>query len=127
MRGNSNSQKSARMDREAGSLRIRSDLEVRGVAPEFSQLVAKRLAAISSDLSDPEYAAVLNGVAAAYRVHADACEAPVERPLGVNELQRLTEGFATELHKLEEGLQILSAYVVRLGDCASRESAAGLH
>ena len=72
-------------------------------------------------------AAVLNGVAAAYGVHAEARGVPVEHDAGVNEIQRLTEGFASELHKLEESLQILSAYVVRLGARSSREVAASLH
>jgi hypothetical protein len=39
-----------------------------------------------------------------------------------NELQRLMEGLTGELHKLDEGLQMLSAYLVRMGALWSRES-----
>ena len=127
MRENSNCQNPIRTECDAHAVRIRSDLEYRGVAPEFSRLVARRLGAISSDLSGCEYEAVLDGVAAAYRVHAEARDVPAEHSIGVNEMQRLAEGFASELHKLEEGLQILSAYVVRMGARASRRSAESLH
>ncbi len=127
MREDSNCQDSIGTKNDARARRIRTDLESRGVASEFSLLVAERLGAISSDLTSGEYDAVLNGVAAAYGVHADARDVPVEHDAGVNEIQRLTEGFASELHKLEESLQILSAYVVRLGARASREMAASLH
>lgn len=127
MRQNSNFQNSLRTECDARARRIRSDLESRGVTREFSLLVARRLGAISSDLSGSEYEAVLDGVAAAHRVHAEARDVPAEYSIGVNEIQRLTEGFASELHKLEEGLQILSAYVVRMGGRALRRPAESLH
>ena len=127
MRESSNCQNPIRTECDARARRIRSDLEGRGGAPPFSLLVARRLGAISSDLTEGEYDAVLNGVAAAYRVHAEACDVPVENAVDVNEIQRLAEGFAGELHKLEEGLQILSAYVVRLGARVSRGGAPRLN
>lgn len=109
---------------------IRSDLEDRGVAREFSDPVAERLTSIAPDLSASEYMAVLDGVAAAYGVHRDACGDGSEvRPPArdVSEIQRLMEGFGTELRKLEEGLQILSAYVVRMGTRAGSERPHTLH
>ena len=127
MRENPNFQIPIRTECDARARRIRADLEYRGVAAEFSMLVARRLGAISSDLSESEYDAVLDGVAAAYRVHAEARDVPIEQSSGVNEIQRLAEGFASELYKIEEGLQILSAYVVRLGVSASRGAAPSLH
>lgn len=127
MREDANCQDPIEIENDPRARRIRSDLESRGVASEFSLLVAQRLGAISSDLTRGEYDAVLNGVAAAYRVHTEARDVPVESDADVNEIQRLAEGFASELHKLEEGLQILSAYVVRLGARASREAASSLH
>ena len=127
MRENSSCQNPIRTECDERARRIRSDLECRGVASEFSALVAQRLGTISSDLSAGEYDAVLNGVAAAYRVHAETCDEPAGHSVGVNEIQRLAEGFASELHKLEEGLQILSAYVVRLDVRASQKAAPSLH
>jgi len=89
---------------EADPERVQSDLENRGVDPEFSRPVARRLAAIAPDLSTPEYAAIL-----------------------ANELQRLMEGFTGELRKLDEGLQMLSTYILRMGALSSREGSGNLH
>ncbi len=101
-------------DAEERGVRIRGDLESRGVAPEFSTPVARRLSAIASDLSDEEYDAVLEGVATAYGVHCQSSDDAADEVRDICELERLMEGFTGELKKLEEGLQILSAYVVRM-------------
>lgn len=113
------------IDTEQGrSEQIRSDLESRGVAPELSLPAARRLSAIAPDLSPKEYGAVLDGVAAAY---LQPCEGQVQ-PVGeVGEIQRLMEGFTGELRKIEEGLQILSAYVVRMENRSSPEPPATIH
>jgi hypothetical protein len=102
---------------------IRADLESKGVAPQFSQPVADRLADIAPDFSSGEYEAVLDGVAAAYGVH----QRDFDTASDVNEIQRLLDGFTGELRKLEEGLQILSAYVHRMQTRATRGNAATLH
>jgi len=107
--------------------RVRSDLEQRGIDPQFSQPVAERLVAIAPDLSVPEYAAILDGVTAAYSVHREFAQ-----PRGVgaqhgNEFRRLMEGCTGELRKLDEGLQMLSAYLVRIGVLRSREDSGSLH
>ena len=106
---------------------VRSDLERRGVAPEYSQSVADRLRAIAADLDSKEYAAVLDGVAAACAVPrpADGTHDPEITDLA--EMRRLVEGFTGELRKLDEGLQILSAYVVRMTARASRAIPPTLH
>ena len=103
--------------------RIRADLESKGVAPEFSQPVADRLAEIAPDFSSAEYEAVLDGVAAAYGVH----QRDFDTPGDVNEIQRLMDGFTGELRKLEEGLQILSTYVHRMRTRVARGHATTLH
>jgi hypothetical protein len=115
------------VSRDAGELdgrskRIRSDLEKRGVGPELSVPAARSLSGIAADLSPKEYGAILDAVAAAY-VHPDATQAIGD----VGEIQRLMEGFTGELRKLEEGLQILSAYVVRMGSRSNRERPTTLH
>ena len=112
---------------EADLEQVRSDLENRGIDPEFSRPVARRLVAIVPDLSAAEYAAILDGVAVAYSAHRET-----SRPNGVNfrhgnELQRLMEGLTGELRKLDEGLQMLSAYLVRVGALLSREGSENLH
>ena len=112
---------------EADPERVRSDLENRGIDPEFSGPVARRLVAIAPGLPASEYAAILDGVSAAYGAHRET-----SRPNGVNfrhenELQRLLEGLTGELRKLDEGLQMLSAYLVRVGALLSRKGSGTLH
>jgi len=107
--------------------RVRSDLEQRGIDPQFSQPVAERLVAIAPDLSVPEYAAILDGVTAAYSVHRE-----FGQPKGIgmqhgNEFRRLMEGCTGELRKLDEGLQMLSAYLVRMRALWSRDDSGNLH
>jgi hypothetical protein len=112
---------------EADLEQVRSDLENRGIDPEFSGPVARRLVVIAPGLPASEYAAILDGVSAAYGAHRET-----SRPNGANfrhtnELQRLMEGFTGELRKLDEGLQMLSAYLVRVGALLSREGSERLH
>jgi hypothetical protein len=107
--------------------RVRSDLEDRGVDPEFSRPAAERLVAIAPDLSTLEYAAILDGVSAAYGVHREISGSSDARSRDGKELQRLMDGFTGELRKLDEGLQILSAYLVRMSALLSREGARNLH
>ncbi len=93
----------------------------------FSEPVAERLAAVALDLSSSEYAAALEGVAAAYDVYREDCEALAHSSRDIDEIQRLMQGFAGELLKLEEGLRIISAYVLRMHNRASRDGGGVLH
>ena len=99
-------------DRGAFIPSLREDLEGRGVSPQFSDSVAFRLAKIADDLGAAEYEAVLEGVAAAYGV----CRQDENRSARVEtrEINRLVQDFAVELKKLDEGLRILSAYLLRI-------------
>ena len=120
------SEKSVRrgfVQRRSWSGRIRADLESKGIAPEFSEPVADRLAKIASAFSSTEYNAVLDGVAAAYGVHRQEHSAAND----VKEIQRLMLNFTTELVKLEEGLQILSAFLQRMRGSASKGQGPTLH
>ena len=113
--------------RELDLEQVRSDLEDLGIDPEFSRPVARRLVSIAPGLTDVEYAAILDGVTAAYSVHRDRT-GPSDAGIGRgNELRRLMEGCTTELRKLDEGLQMLSAYLLRMCALASREESGNLH
>jgi hypothetical protein len=112
---------------EADPERVRSDLENRGIDPEFSRPVAQRLVAIAPDLSALEYAAILDGVSAAYGVYREISGLNDVRFRQGNELQRLMDGFRGELRKLDEGLQMLSTYILRMGALSSREDSGSLH
>ncbi len=107
--------------------RIRADLEGKGVGSAFSEPVAERLEEVAFDLSSSEYAAALEGVAAAYDVYREDCEALAHSSRDIDEIQRLMQGFAGELRKLEEGLRIVSAYVLRMHSKASRERRGLVH
>ena len=107
--------------------RIRADLESRGVDSGYSDPVAERLEEIALGLSSSEYAAALEGVAVAYDVYREDCEALAHSSRDIDEIQRLMQGFAGELRKLEEGLRIVSAYVLRMHSKASRERRGLLH
>lgn len=113
--------------RETELDRLRSDLESRGVDPAISQPLARRLLAIVPDLSESEYAALLAGVSTAAGFHPDRSEPRRAGPRPDNELRRLMEGFTGELRKLDEGLQLLSTYLVRMGALSSRKGRDRLH
>ena len=112
---------------QRGCRQIRKDLEVRGVDAETSALLATRLELELEPLSAAEYNAALDGVAAT----CDVCQADADclERYGhdVDEIQRLMQGFAGELRKLEEGLRIVSAYVLRMHDKASQSSGRLVH
>jgi hypothetical protein len=107
--------------------RIRADLESKGVSPGFSEPLAQRLERLHSEPGSEAYAAALEGAVAAH----DACRGDAEplddRSRDIEEIQRLMQGFAGELLKLEEGLRIISAYVLRMHNKAARDGDGILH
>jgi len=92
--------------------RIREDLERRGVSAEFSGSVSARLEPLATNLSAGEYALVLESVALAYGAHRDDLQRN-DRD-GEKEIQHMVQDFAVELKKLDEGLRVLSAYLLRI-------------
>ena len=110
MRQGSGSRRAQADGRTKRRSRIRLDLESKGMAPRVSEPVAERLSAIASGLTPEEYAAVLDGLAAAYNGHREERPSPLHDLGDIAEIQRLTQGFADELQKLDEGLRILAAY-----------------
>jgi hypothetical protein len=107
--------------------RVRADLERHGIAPELAQRLADRITAVVSHLPSDQYSAVLSGVAAAYGAPVDEGDGSPQSSGDIAEIQRLLHGFADELGKLEEGLQILSAYVHRMRDRSSDDRDRILH
>ena len=107
--------------------RIRTDLENKGVSPEFSERLAQRLERLRSEPGSDTYAAALEGAAAAYDASLGDAELLEDRSSDIEEIQRLMQGFAGELLKLEEGLGIISAYVLRMHNRASRDGGGVLH
>jgi hypothetical protein len=95
---------------------LRADLARRGIAGAFSGPVAARLATRVEGLTEAQYRALLDGVAAAYGVHREEERVPQPAPA---EMQRLIQDFAVELQKLDEGLRLLSTYLLRIRDRTS--------
>jgi hypothetical protein len=107
--------------------RIRADLESKGISPTFSACLAERLEAMNPEPGSDAYAAVLDGAAAVFDVYREDCRALEHSSRDIDEIQRLMQGFAGELRKLEEGLRIVSAYVLRMHSKATKERAGVLH
>ncbi len=100
---------------------IAEDLERLGIRAERVTGLARRLEEGCQDLDPEAYAAALEAARAAC-VASDSAEGE-----DVREIQRLMEGFASELQKLEEGLRMVSAYVVRMQERARRDRQSFLH
>jgi hypothetical protein len=100
---------------------IAEDLERLGVRGAVVTRLAAELERSCGELDAAAYGAALEGAVAAY----DATGR--EEDEDVREIQRLMEGFAGELQKLEEGLRIVSAYVIRMQERARRDRQRFLH
>jgi hypothetical protein len=107
--------------------RIRADLEKRGVSPGFSEPLAQRLERLRREPGSETYAAALEGAAAAYDAYRGDAELLEDRSRDIEEIQRLMQGFASELQKLEEGLRIISTYVLRMRTRATRDGGGAFH
>ncbi len=107
--------------------RIRADLENKGVSPGSSELLAQRLERLRCEPGSDAYAAALEGAAAAFDASRGDAEVLEDRSRDIDEIQRLMQGFAGELLKLEEGLRTISAYVLRMHNKATRDGGGVLH
>ncbi len=93
---------------------IRADLEARGVAPELAARLAPAIVKRSPVLDPPRYQAVIAGIAFAARAQRDELARLQGAARELAEMQRLLGNFADELKKLDEALETLAAYVVRM-------------
>jgi hypothetical protein len=110
--------KRLRMAGKPESDALRGELERLGLAPADAAPLAERLARLSRDLPEREYRALLEGVVLGQR----AARPPARSP----ELSRMLEDFASELQKLDEGLRLLTAFLLRLRE-QTLEPARTLH
>ena len=93
---------------------IYRDLLERGVTSRFAKALAARLATLSGELDGSGYEAVLGAVCLAFGAHRRGLAGLHKTARDVDEIQRLMEDFSSELRKLDEALETLSAYVLRL-------------
>ncbi|MBW1886527.1 MAG: hypothetical protein JRJ58_23580 [Deltaproteobacteria bacterium] len=98
--------------------RVSRDLESRGITADLSAMIAVQLCERKRNgddsLTPDQYEALIDGAALACDVHCDVesdSEASVSQ---VREVERMMQAFAGELSKLDESLEVLSAYVRRM-------------
>lgn len=110
--------------------RMRRDLSHRGVSPELSEQIAVQLCARTrmDAMSPEEYDALIDGAVLACGAReeiafdgATDADAEAENAGKVREIERMMQAFAGELQKLDESLEVLSAYVRRMRTEPSRK------
>jgi len=93
---------------------IRRELEDRGVPPDLADAVATRIAPHLVTLDDAARRGFLTGVVTAYGVHREGFDGVEKSVRDIGEMQQLMNDFGDELRKLDEALEVLAAYVVRM-------------
>ena len=107
--------------------RICADLERHGVTPEVSRSLSRRLAGMTETLDADAYAAMISAVSVACGTSNGAVADRVLRTAQeLEEIQHLLGSFTDELRKLDEALETLAAYVIRL-KAQTTKSKATLH
>lgn len=98
-----------------------------GVSADWAPKLALRLEPLHRDLGAGSATPMIRTAAAAVAVQAEA-HAEVERNLkDVREVERLLGAFSGELEKLDEVLEVLSAYAQRMRPQPARKSKHTLH
>ncbi|MBW2245288.1 MAG: hypothetical protein JRH01_25235 [Deltaproteobacteria bacterium] len=93
---------------------IRRDLEDRGVPEPVSTELSARMAEEAEHLDAGAYEGFLAGAALSFSFHREANAEDPASAKDLGEIQRLMSDFSDELRKLDEALEILAAYVVRM-------------
>ena len=107
--------------------RIRMDLERRGVAPDFSEALAVQLEGKLAELETDAYEPLLDGAAAAYGIQCETRDGWSRNLRELKEVERLMGAFAGELAKLDEVLEVLTAYLRRLHSNSPQRGTRTLH
>ena len=96
--------------------RVSADLEARGVSPGRAAQLASQLSQGKSweRLSPEEYEALLDGASVTAAPEQGVAPTGEENVEQVREIERMMQAFAGELAKLDESLEVLSAYVRRM-------------
>jgi hypothetical protein len=98
-----------------------------GVPSDGASRIVPELVSVYSELGRGSAAALIRGAAAAFEAQA-VLQAHVERNLrDVREVERLLGAFSGELEKLDEVLEVLSAYAQRMRAKRSKTPPHTLH
>jgi hypothetical protein len=93
---------------------IQADLETRGIAAPLARRLAEAIAKRVAVLDAGRYQAVVAGIALAVNAQRKEMERLRLAARELGEVQRLLGNFTDELKKLDEALETLAAYVVRM-------------
>jgi hypothetical protein len=110
-----------RNDAEALHARVREDLAAVGVSGEHTERIAEKIAERLLERGPEGYEELLAGVRFGCTCAAQADAGDPQR------LERLVNGFATELSKLDETLEVLTTYLRRMRMDASGEPKDTVH
>lgn len=93
--------------------RIRDGLEERGLPSDASERMSSQLEE-HAETAPAELDAMLDGVVAAFGAEDSAREELTRNLAELKEIERLMESFVGELSKLDESLEVLSAFLRRM-------------
>jgi len=102
-------------------LRIGRDLADLGLLGEEANRTADALVAQLHRTGAEEYDALLAGVRVSEALREDREIAYSDRQRKLREVENLMSGFAAELRKFDEVLEVLSTYVRRMRSCTGEE------
>ncbi len=93
---------------------IQADLETRGVTKPLARRLAEAIAKRTAVLDGGRYQGVVAGIALAVTAQNKEIAELRKAADELGEVQRLLGSFTDELKKLDEALETLAAYVVRM-------------
>lgn len=107
--------------------RVRGDLEDRGITGGEAARLAEALTARLLERGPEGYEDLVAGAQMVSQVRLDLSSDLADSHRELRQLERLMGGFATELRKLDEVLEVLGAYMRRMRDSASDNGRETLH
>lgn len=106
---------------------IQTDLEARGLERALARRLAEAIAKRVSALDAGRYQGVVAGIALAVTAQKRELAQLRKASDELGEMQRLLANFTDELKKLDETLETLAAYVVRMKNPAPADKGRVLH
>jgi hypothetical protein len=103
---------SARVERTREQ--IEADLIARGLEPALAKRLAQAIEKRAPSLDGPRYQGIVAGIALAVTAQRRELEQLRKTAAELAEVRRMLGNFTDELEKLDEALETLAAYVVRM-------------
>ena len=106
---------------------ISRDLVARGVSKDNAAGLARQLESQVAAGGEDRYETLLDGAALAFRAQSEADAEAEQCSRDLQGIERMMNAFAGELCKLDETLDVLSAYVRRMRTSSSSRTDRTLH